>query len=369
MGLRRESYVNLFDLTSFVLVTPDLVGKERLDPLRDLVPSLWRRAITGFSDKPLPDDELWWINAIDQWFFQILTAAALVTLFAEHLPKEGRTFYRFALTVGVTAAIIEIQELWKAAAGTPISQLMLLVGATLFATTRIWAIYSVQHEARQISERTSPQEGEPAVPPPVAEPAAASVEAGSAIALSGAPDAARSLGARIVRELDGPLKIFEDVFVPAAKRSVAVAGSLLFADVIWLKQHEMVGQPAVDVAVGILGFVGIVVLLRWLGFWLCLVSMGFIGGILVAPYTLDGGLSALFVIEVILVVGCWYLLRREARKNRSAASQMAAPNDNAPAGTAEANSDAFVHVPPGRGRPGGRLARGRRNRNRHRGSK
>src|ERR1700733_5262733 len=137
MGLRRESYVNLFDLTSFVLVTPDLVGKERLDPLRDLVPSLWRRAITGFSDKPLPDDELWWINAIDQWFFQILTAAALVTLFAEHLPKEGRTFYRFALTVGVTAAIIEIQELWKAAAGTPISQLMLLVGATLFATTRI----------------------------------------------------------------------------------------------------------------------------------------------------------------------------------------------------------------------------------------
>jgi hypothetical protein len=377
MRLRRESYINLLDLTSFVLVTPDLVGKERLDKLREVVSSLWTRAITYFANKPLSDDELRWVNAFDHWALEVLTGAAIVTLFDEHLPRQGRTFYRFALTAVVAIVIIEIQELWKATAGTPVSQLMLLAGAMLFITTRILAIHSVQHEARQISERTSQPKAEPAAsPPPVAEPAIGSAEARSAIALPGGLGAARALGARLLRTFDGPFKIFEGVLVRAAGRSAAIVGSLGFADWAWIEQHDIVGRPVADVGVGILGFVGIVLLLRRLGFWLCLLSIGFVGGIYITLNALDGGMSAVFVLGAILIVGCWFLLgRAEALKYRSPASQEVAPSDNTPAGTAEGDgaslrvSDDFVRLPRGGGRPSGRLVIEGRNLKRRRDSK
>lgn len=146
MALRRETYINLLDLAAFVLVTPDIVGKERLDSLREVVPNLWIKAITYFADKPLTDEELSWVNAADHWALEVAIAGATVALFDELLPKESRSMYRAFLAAGICFAIVEIQQLWKATAGTPLSGLLLLMGALLFATSRVLAIYFVQHE-------------------------------------------------------------------------------------------------------------------------------------------------------------------------------------------------------------------------------
>jgi hypothetical protein len=153
VALRREAYINLLDLAAFVLVTPDIVGKERLDSLREVVPNLWLKAITYFADQPLTEEELSWVNSADHWFFEVAIAGGILALFDELLPKESRNLYRVYLAGGICFAIIEIQELWKATAGTPVSSLLLLAGALLFTTSRILAIYFLQHEEQHRASR------------------------------------------------------------------------------------------------------------------------------------------------------------------------------------------------------------------------
>ena len=324
MRLRRESYINLLDLTSFVLVTPDLVGKERLDKLREVVPDLLDKAREYLNSRPISADDRYVSGQVLEVLLGGLTGATVLVLFEEHLPRNSHNIYRLALALSTSALFLGIVELWKAAAGTPLSELMLLTGAMLFGGTRVLAIYFAQREAHgtvshKLQDGTFRDE-----------------ERATAITakLGTKPNIVKEEVANLILKLNSSLQMFSSggTFTRVASLFVGTIIYITLADYIWIQLHDRLGRPVIDVSVAILGVIGLILLIRRFGFRLWILSIGFISALALTVYSLGTHSMFLSVLGAAIATWCWSLLRRfEARLKatpNSAAMAMADPGDN-----------------------------------------
>jgi len=133
MRIRYEAAKETLDLVAFVLVTPDLIGTERLEEFSQFFRHLY--TLIGLNDRTVDD--------LGTEGFEAGMIIFLMTLMAWYGPKFRFRFLAHWFLASLFALLLTkvLTQFATYFQGTPLPRLMLLLGALVFFANRVMAIY------------------------------------------------------------------------------------------------------------------------------------------------------------------------------------------------------------------------------------